>query len=136
MKKPKDIFMDKAHIELAYRDNPQEIVYENNVLVKAGININGHFGNIVSLDLRFTNSSICGCHNNTSNIGHMIKACIEVLSKTDDNAKLDSLNGTPVRVVRIGSQAIGFGHFMKDQFLMVNDLVMYDGKDDEPEGDQ
>jgi len=127
MKRPEDIFMDKQHIELKYG----EVEYENNVLVKADVINNGHFGNIVSLDLQFTNSSLCGCHNNTQNVGHMIKAVVEVLNKTDDNRRLRDLNGTPVRIIRQGRMAIGFGHFMSDQFLMVDDLVIYDGKDDE-----
>jgi len=133
MKRPEDIFLDKAHVELIYKIAKENgtLEFENNVLVKADVNINAHFGNVVSLDLLFTNSRICGEYNNTSNVGHMIRAVVEVLNKTDDNTQLSSLNGTPVRIIRSGRMAVGFGHFMEDQFVLISDLVKYDGKDDE-----
>lgn len=56
-----------------------------------------------------------------------MKVIVEVLDLTDDDGVcVSKIKNVPVRIVSesgCGSKVIGFGHFMKDRFVLVEDVI-------------
>ena len=105
---------------------------ENNVINSIDINTVGHFGNCVCLEIWCSNVSPMSQYNNTANLGFIIRALIVLLNKeNEDGVRLSNLKNIPCRVVfsnkaSWGGTAIGIGNFMKDQFVLIKDLVKID----------
>ena len=100
---------------------------ENNMIDSIEINVVGHFGNIVTLDMFFTNCCLFSQYNLGGYLGDVLKVIVEVLDLTDDNGVcVSKIKNVPVRIVSesgCGSKVIGFGHFMKDRFVLVEDVI-------------
>lgn len=99
---------------------------DNEMIRGAEIDIIGHFGNVVSLRVWTGCCSLIHDINATGNIGYIIKAIIELLDLTEEDGYLFSkLKDIPVRIISdgFGTRVLGFGHFMKDQFVYTDDLV-------------
>ncbi len=96
---------------------------KNDIIEKIDIIIEGHFGNCPSLDMLFKNNNrICGYVN--YNIGHILSFLIDFFDRTDDNGvSFKTLEGTPVRLIFDDSKVIAIGHFMKDRFVLITDLM-------------
>ena len=96
----------------------------NGIITRAGTDVIGHFGNIVTLDLAVeAENGWCGCfmptYNLTLHIGYIIKALMETLDENDDNPKsFSSLVGKPCRVISSMPSFVGIGHFIKDRWLI------------------
>lgn len=105
---------------------------ENNVIEDIDINIIAHFGNTVSLDMLCYNIRPLPLYNSTSNIGYIIRKLIVLLGKErEDGINLTALKGTPIRIVfngktKYSGKAVAIGHYMRDQFVMIDDLMKTD----------
>lgn len=100
---------------------------ENNMIEFIDVNIVGHFGNIMTLTMAFQNCCLFSQYNLGNLIGTVLKVIFEVLELTEDNGLcLSKVKNVPVRIVSEnswGSKVIGFGHFMKDRFVLVEDVI-------------
>ena len=98
---------------------------ENNIIVGCSIRVIGHFGNIVSLNVYCKNVCIYSGYNNTENLGIIIKAFIELFElESDDGYDLKNFHDIPCRVIfENRNKAVGFGHFMNDKFVLVDDFA-------------
>ena len=96
---------------------------KNDIIESVDITIEGHFGNCPSLDMLFKNNHrICNYVN--YNIGTILSFLIDFFDKTDDNGvSFKALENTPVRLILDDSRVIAIGHFMKDRFVIINDLM-------------
>lgn len=106
-----------------------ECCIENNVIKKIDVVVTGHFGNAVSAEMICENICPLGLYNSTGNIGYILRALIDIFDKENDNSvSIKALEGTPIRLVfnsanSWGSKAVAIGHFMKDRFVMIDDLM-------------
>lgn len=100
---------------------------ENNMIDSIEINVVGHVGNISTLEMFFTNCCLFSQYNLGGYIGDVLKVIVEVLDLTDDNGiRISKIKNVPVRIVSEsgwGSKVAGFGHFMKDRFVLVEDVI-------------
>jgi hypothetical protein len=115
--------------EREIREALGECCIENNVIKKIDVVVTGHFGNAVSVQMLCDNICPLPLYNSTSNIGFILRALIEIFDKEDDNSvNIKALEGTPIRLLfddttSWGSKAVAIGHFMKDRFVMLEDLM-------------
>lgn len=106
-----------------------EYCIENNVINRVDVVVTGHFGNTVSVNMLCENICPLGLYNSTGNIGYILRALIDIFDKSDDNSvNIKALEGTPIRLVfnganSWGGKAVAIGHFMKDRFVMIDDLM-------------
>lgn len=59
-------------------------------------------------------------------MGDVLKCIFECLELSEDNGKrLSDVKNVPVRIIYTSSfgKVVGFGHFMKDKFLLAEDVV-------------
>ena len=100
---------------------------ENNMIDSIEVVVVGHFGNIVTLAMFFTNCCLFSQYNLGGYLGDVLKVIVEVLDLTDDDGVcVSKIKNVPVRIVSksgCGSKVIGFGHFMKDRFVLVEDVI-------------
>lgn len=102
---------------------------ENNIIQDIDIVVTGHFANSVSLTMTCDCISPIPLYNSTSNIGFIIQALIEIFDREDDSSvSIKALKNTPIRIVfddtsSWGGKAIAIGHFMKDRFVLIEDLM-------------
>lgn len=103
---------------------------ENNILEYIDINTIAHFGNVTCLELVCSNVCPMSTYNNTGNLGYLIRALIELLGiSQEDGLRLSDIKNIPCRLVfecaghTWGSKCIGIGHFMKNKFVLIEDLV-------------
>lgn len=107
---------------------------ENNMLKSIDVNVIAHFGNTVCFEMYCSNMVPISQHNNTGNIGYLFKALIELLDLSEeDGIRISSIKDVPIRLILTGnsgcgSKSIGFGHFMKDKFVLIEDFVKLDDK--------
>lgn len=105
-----------------------ECSVENNVIENIDIEIIAHFGNSVSLNLLCYNIRPLPLYNSTNNIGYIIRALVVLLGKErEDGINLTALKGTPIRIVfNKGGRSVAIGHYMRDQFVLIEDLMKAD----------
>jgi len=129
---------------MTYKDRYKDILYtqedlkkrlgqsyciENNIIKEVNIVVTGHFGNCVSLDMLCYGVCPIPLYNSTGNIGYILRALIDIFDKEqDDSVKIKELNGTPIRIVFDnknvhGGKSVAIGHFMKDRFVFIEDLM-------------
>ena len=126
--KLKDIIKTEEQIkEMGYR-------IENNLIEEVNVNTIAHFNNITSFEIYCSNvCPMCG-RNNIGNLGYVIRAFIELFDLSEeDGLRLTKIKKIPCRLVfkknRFGfvNEYIGIGHFMKDKFVLIDDLARLDG---------
>lgn len=117
----KDIIKTKKQIE----ESGYKI--ENNFIEKVDINTIAHFGNLNCFEIMCTNVCPMSGYNNIQNLGYIIKAFIEFFEiSREDGLRLREIKNIPCRLIfegGWGSRCVGFGHFMKDKFVLVEDFV-------------
>lgn len=122
----KDILKTKEYFKTEYGNN---FSIENNIIKEVDVVVTGHFGNTVSLTMTCENICPIPLYNSTHNIGFILRALIEIFDKEDDNAvSVSDLCNTPIRLVfdsdnPWGSKAVAIGHFIKDRFILIDDLM-------------
>lgn len=102
---------------------------ENNIIEKVNVNTIARFGNVTSFEIYCQNVIPYSGYNNISNIGYVIQSFIELMDLSEENGiRLDKIINIPCRIVYEGhggwgSRVVGIGHFMKDQFVLCDDLA-------------
>lgn len=109
-------------------------VISNNIIERVNVNTIGHFNNTASFEM------MCDCicpisgYNNTSNVGYLIRAFIELFGiEEEDGLRLDEIKNVPCRLVynntdcSLGGKCVGFGHFKKDKFVLTNEFIVING---------
>ena len=124
--------MTKITIESQKKVNlnlPKDTETLNGVIVQAGVDIAGHFGNCVGLRLEiqtedgWTQSFMAG-YNLTPCIGYIVKAVWETLTDgSDDTLSFSRLDGKPCRVLVSDNKVTGIGAFMTDRWLTVEQVL-------------
>lgn len=122
----KDILYTKKELEsIGYS-------IENNIIEGADVSVIGHFGNAVSLNIYCSNCCIYHDRNDTQHLGHLMKWIVELLDLTDEDGYhfFSKMKNIPIRIVcdgeGWGSKVVGFGNFIKDKFIIVDDLTAID----------
>lgn len=100
---------------------------ENNILKSIEINLIAHFGNIETLEMFFEDCCLFSGYNLGTTIPFILKSIIEILDLSEeDGLRISKIKNVPVRIVLQGNglgKVIGFGHFMKDRFVLAEDLI-------------
>ena len=105
---------------------------ENNIIEQVDVNTIAHFGNVTCFEIMCSNVCAMSTYNNTRNLGYIIKAFIELFDLSEgDGIRLSEIKNTPCRLIfegsgGWGSKCIGFGHFMKDKFVLADDFAKID----------
>lgn len=71
------------------------------------------------------------CRNNLQNLGYILRAFIEFFELSEeDGLRITQIKDIPYRLIfeskngcTWGSKCIGFGYFMKDKFVFVDDFA-------------
>lgn len=119
--KLKEIIKTQKQIEeMGYR-------IENNIIEVVDINTIAHFGNVTCFEIECTNVYPMSAYNNINNLGYILRAFIEIfdLSK-EDGLRLTKIKSFPCRLIfegGCGSKCVGFGHFMKDKFVLTEEFA-------------
>lgn len=106
---------------------------ENNLIEEVNVNAIAHFGNITSFEIYCSNICPMSGRNNIGNLGYVIRAFIELFDLSEeDGLRLTKIKKIPCRLVfkngfGFGNECIGIGHFMKDKFVLIDDLARLDG---------
>ena len=122
--KYKHLLMTEQQVRDYFED--EECYIENNIIKDARVVVTGHFNGAVSLDITCENICVLSAYNSTRNIGFIIQILAEFLNVIEDNSVgLEKFSGLPIRLVTTGwgGRCIGIGHFMKDKFILIEDLV-------------
>lgn len=100
---------------------------ENNILKSIEINLIAHFGNIATLEMFFENCCLFSGYNLGATIPFILKSIIEILDLSEeDGLRISQIKNVPVRIVLQGNglgRIVGFGNFMKDRFVIAEDLI-------------
>ena len=111
-------------LEEIQKELPNTIV-KNDMIKSMDINIIGHFGNLPALEVRCLNSYPFHGYNNLSNLGYLIRKITELLGITkEDGINLSKINSIPCRILFDDSKVIGIGNFMKNKFILIEDLIL------------
>lgn len=98
---------------------------ENNIIESVEVSVLGHFGNAVSFRIFCHDAIPLSLYDNTANIGYLIKAFTEFFDlASEDGRYLSSMTNIPCRlVIDAGGHVVGFGHFMKDKFVLAHEFI-------------
>lgn len=90
-----------------------------------------NFCNSVYLKIICSNTCTMGLSHNIGNIDYLISSYIELFDlPEEDGLPSREVKSIPCRLIfdspncSWGSRCIGFGHFMKDKFVLTDDFVM------------
>ena len=98
----------------------------NEMIHGADLLVIGHFGNAVSINVWTGCCCLIHDHNNTDNIGYIIKALVELFDLTDEDGYVfKNFKKIPCRIISngFGSKVVGFGHFMKNKFVYTDEFM-------------
>lgn len=118
MNNGKHPFVSLAELErLGYR-------VKNEMIEGIDINLIGHFGNAVTLEVMVSQGVLFSCYNMTRSIGLVLDALYELLDLTEEDGKrLSDIENVPCRVVVDSAGCrVGIGNFMEDKFLLEDDI--------------
>lgn len=98
---------------------------ENNILKSLDVSLNAHFGNTVTCEMMFTNCCLFSQYNLGELVADVLKAIVECLELSEEYLRISSIKNIPVRIVcdNMFGKVIGFGHFMKDRFVLTDDVI-------------
>lgn len=100
---------------------------ENNILKSVDINVIGHFGNITTIEMWFENCCLFSGVNAGVLLPDILKSIIETLDLSDeDGLRISKIKNVPVRIITSGKhfgKVVGFGHFMKNRFILQDDII-------------
>ena len=121
MKTYKDIVKTQMQLET------QGYYIENNMITSIDLNVIAHFGNITCLEMFFTNCALFSDCNIGGLLPDVLKAIVEVLEiENEDGLRISKIKNIPCRIVTKGEgfgKVVGFGHFMKQKFVLADDLI-------------
>ncbi len=70
-------------------------------------------------------NEIVSRYNNNMNLAYVIRGLVEMFDVTEEDGYhfFNKFRDIPCRIVIKDSQIIGFGHFIKDRFVLIEDFV-------------
>ena len=105
-------------------------IIENSIIENININTIAHFGNVTCFEIMCANVYPMSNYNNIKNLGYLIRAFIELFDLSrEDGLRLTDIKNIPCRIILEGgwgSKCIGFGHFMKNKFVLTDEFVKID----------
>ena len=111
---------EKEIAEMGYR-------IENNLIESVNVNTIAHFGNVTCFEIMCSNVCPMSAYNNTKSLGYLIKAFIELFDLSrEDGLRLNDIRNIPCRIILEGgwgSKCVGFGHFMKNKFVLTEEFA-------------
>ena len=100
---------------------------ENNMILNVEVSVVAHFGNITTLEVICENCCIFSQYNIGTLLPDVLKTIVEALGLSKDNGvRLSEIKDVPIRLVTTQKHfgtVVGFGHFMKDRFLLIEDII-------------
>ena len=100
---------------------------KNNIIKDVNINTIAHFNNVTCFEIECSNVCPMIGYNNIDNLGYILRAFIEMFDLSEeDGLRLTEIKNVPCRLIfedDWGSKCIGFGHFMKDKFVLTAEFV-------------
>ena len=100
---------------------------KNNMVTSIDLNVIAHFGNIICLEMFFTNCALFSDCNIGGLLPDVLKAIVEVLEiENEDGLRISEIKNIPCRIVTTSEgfgKVVGFGHFMKQKFVLADDLI-------------
>ena len=102
---------------------------ENNIIENVDINTIAQFGNVTCFEIGCTNVCPMSTYNNINNLGYILRAFIEMFDLSEeDGLRLTKIKSLPCRIILEGdggwgSKCVGFGHFMKDKFVLTKEFA-------------
>ena len=105
---------------------PMGLKTENSMIQSIDINLIGHFGNVVSVEVKTRHCTLLNAWNATRCLGVVLQCLYDLLDLTEENGKrLSEVRDVPCRVVVDNKTGfcVGLGNFMDDnRFLMFDDM--------------
>ena len=102
-------------------------VVENNMIEYIDVNLVGHFNNLPQLQIVTIDGwCIMSGYNNLYNLGFILRAIVNLLEiSEEDGLSISKIRNIPIRVILAheNGPCIGFGHFKKDKFVFISDLL-------------
>lgn len=120
MKTYKDIIKSKTELE----NNGYTV--ENAMLEYMDIDIIGHFHNAITFSMVTNCCCIFSNYNMGAILSEVIRCVVEVLNLSEeDGLHLFKVQNVPIQIVSkgLGSKVEGFGYFLGDKFVMVDDVI-------------
>lgn len=105
---------------------------ENNIIKNINVNTIAHFGNVTCFEIACLNIYPMCSYNNIGNLGYILRAFIELFDLSEeDGLCLTEIKNIPCRLIfenegGWGSKCIGFGHYMKDKFVLTKEFAKLD----------
>lgn len=106
---------------------------DNNLIKYIDVNVIAHFGNCTCLEIMCENVCPMSTYLNTKNLGLVIKRFVELMDlEREDGIRISEIKNIPCRLIfdeqdcSWGSKCIGFGHFMRDKFVLTEDFAKID----------
>ena len=100
---------------------------ENNIIRSIDLSIIGHFGNITTLEVICDNCCMFSQYNIGTLIPDVLKTLIETLELSkEDVTRMSEIKNVPIRIITTQNHfgtVVGFGHFMKNRFLLIEDII-------------
>lgn len=98
--------------------------YQNEMIKKIDINIIGHFGNVVTVEILATSGFVLHGYGMTRSVGLFLQALYALLDlEEEDGRLLSSVRNIPCRIVTDGTKRIGIGNYIADKFLLECDVA-------------
>lgn len=118
--------MDYPYITLA-EVGARKLLYQNSMINKIDISLIGHFGNVVTVEVKTIHGNLFGQWTATCCVGKVLQVLYDLLDLTDENRRsLSSVYKVPCRILRdYGGRIVGLGHFMEDKFVIEEELFKF-----------
>ena len=108
---------------------------QNQLIESIDLELIGHFGNIVTVSVIWGSGAGCGTtgrvfygYNATLSCGRVLQCLFDLLDLSEENGKrLTDCRNIPARIVFKNGNPIGVGHFIKDKFVVGEDLFNIPG---------
>lgn len=115
------------HTEAEIREQFPEAKIKNGFVKKIDLQVIGHFGNLVTIDMPIVSG---GCisnplvgYNSTISCGVYIKILFELFGiSEEDGIRISEIKDVPCRVVDSQFHTVAVGNFMDDKFIVLKSL--------------
>ena len=105
----------------------EKLNIQNSIIKNIDLNVVGHYGNCVCVEVICKNVTAIGGWNNTESAGKIIKELVVLLGlDIEDGRRVSSIKDVPCRLVIEGGflgKCVGIGHFMNDDFVLTEELM-------------
>ena len=113
--------------EAEIREQFPEAQIKNGFVKKIDLQVIGHFGNLVTLDMPITSgggiSNPLAGYNSTISCGVYIKIIFELFGiSEEDGIRISEIKNIPCRVVDANFRMKAVGNFMEDKFIVFDNL--------------